>query len=542
MQYPLPRPRSRSPRPSAAAAAVLDTGLPSLRADAPERRPWQIGAAPDLTSQAARDAALADLDAGFYAPSSRASVRARRKAIEVLLAAWGLEPYPATAQKLKALGASLKAGRYRSFSSILSQWKVDGERRGECWSPALLRLQTDVARSCARGLGPSRQALPLPFDRLGSLPADPRPWVPGGPIGPRNCIIVGAWWMARELELATIRARLAVICPRAPPTATIHLPASKTDAAALGVARSHACVCFGSAQPNCPTHALWDQQLLLRTLFADRHADGMPDMSLPLFPDVRGRAVSKRAMSDTIRHAAALLGMQMETPDGMGFVGGHSLRPTGAQGLTRLGLDSWSVELLGRWGSATVRRYIREAAISEDAARVRAGTLARSLRGVVAAVSEHQRANADLDQDRRLRAAVAAVVPDFLHSWRASLLTELSDAVVRANAAATNPPAPASFSTSSSSSGASSDPEHDVECTAPVAEAPPEQCGESMVQEEVSSSWRGQGKRHRVAIGPPELDPSRWVTICGWKFGLGCNALAPDPSHPECLHCFRRKV
>ena len=51
------------------------------------------------------------------------------------------------------------------------------------------------------------------------------------------------------------------------------------------------------------------------------------------------------------------------SPDGTERVSGHSLRVTGAQGLARLGLDAWSIQLLGRWGSAVVFGYIREAAL-----------------------------------------------------------------------------------------------------------------------------------------------------------------------------------
>ena len=41
-------------------------------------------------------------------------------------------------------------------------------------------------------------------------------------------------------------------------------------------------------------------------------------------------------------------------------VAGHSLRVTEAQGLAKLGLDTWAIQLLGRWGSGRVRGYIRE--------------------------------------------------------------------------------------------------------------------------------------------------------------------------------------
>ena len=39
---------------------------------------------------------------------------------------------------------------------------------------------------------------------------------------------------------------------------------------------------------------------------------------------------------------------------------------TGAQGLTRAGLDLWQVQLLGRWGSDAVRGYVSGAALGRS--------------------------------------------------------------------------------------------------------------------------------------------------------------------------------
>ena len=47
------------------------------------------------------------------------------------------------------------------------------------------------------------------------------------------------------------------------------------------------------------------------------------------------------------------------SPDGSEAITGHSLRVTGAQGLARFGLDAWTIQLIGRWGSAAILRYIR---------------------------------------------------------------------------------------------------------------------------------------------------------------------------------------
>ena len=67
-------------------------------------------------------------------------------------------------------------------------------------------------------------------------------------------------------------------------------------------------------------------------------------------------------MVATIVRAARLLGV-VDSADGSERVTGHSLRPTGAQGLARLGWRTDAVRLMGRWESETVRRYTRSAAL-----------------------------------------------------------------------------------------------------------------------------------------------------------------------------------
>ena len=100
--------------------------------------------------------------------------------------------------------------------------------------------------------------------------------------------------------------------------------------------------------------------------------------SLPLFPDSAGKPVSKEAMTDTIRHAALLLGVPLASPDLSEHVTGHSLRATGAQGFASAGLDEWSIQFLGRWGSKAIRGYTREVALERSSswAKAAASTLA----------------------------------------------------------------------------------------------------------------------------------------------------------------------
>ena len=62
----------------------------------------------------------------------------------------------------------------------------------------------------------------------------------------------------------------------------------------------------------------------------------------------------------TIVEATTKLGGMVVNADGSARVTGHSLRVTGAQGLSKIGVDTWAIQLLGRWGSATVLDYIKD--------------------------------------------------------------------------------------------------------------------------------------------------------------------------------------
>jgi len=145
-------------------------GQPALRADGTSRLPHPRGAMPDLGTEELRAAALEAYDDALYAPSSRATIKARRKAIISLLAPWGLEPHPISVENVTKLAASLRAGRYRGAASTLSQYRVDAERGGHQCLGAISRAFTDANRACRRGLGPALVSLPLPFEQLSELP------------------------------------------------------------------------------------------------------------------------------------------------------------------------------------------------------------------------------------------------------------------------------------------------------------------------------------------------------------------------------------
>ena len=121
----------------------------------------------------------------------------------------------------------------------MSLYRTTCARQGHGFGPELAVAARDAARSCSRGLGGPVQASPLPLRSLHRLSGARDSWVRGGPCSPRNAIVAGTWWLLREIELSTVRARLVEASRTSEGTQLVYitLPASKSDQGALGVAR-----------------------------------------------------------------------------------------------------------------------------------------------------------------------------------------------------------------------------------------------------------------------------------------------------------------
>ena len=110
---------------------------------------------------------------------------------------------PLTVEKIDAIGATLRAIGYISHKSNLSRVFSEAERATAIESPvAVRRAIKDANLACARGLRGLRQKSGLPIDQLHSLPSGPAPWAEDGPLWPRDALVIGSWWLLRELELA----------------------------------------------------------------------------------------------------------------------------------------------------------------------------------------------------------------------------------------------------------------------------------------------------------------------------------------------------
>ena len=174
------------------------------------------------------------------------------------------------------------------------------------------------------------------------MPPGREAWCEQGPLNPRAAILMGAWWLCRELELSSSRARMVelLVSEAGVPTVRWHLPASKTDTMATGMGRSLCCCCGTVGRAGCPAHCLWDHLLYLEHAFPERFVQGVANWDL-LFPTSEGEVVPKPAMVKTIIAAAGFLKVPLEAPDGSERVSGHSLRVSGAQGLACMGWDLW---------------------------------------------------------------------------------------------------------------------------------------------------------------------------------------------------------
>ena len=362
--------------------------LEGLRPGAPGRRARVSAQAVVLDTADAQQEALACLEKDIKAASTDSSDRSRIATIELWLSRWRMAAFPPTLASFKAVAATLKAGSYRSAEVYLCVYRREAERRGYPIDSLLAKNLEDLKRSCMRGLGGPVRPRPLPLLNLGRLPAGREAWYDDGPINPRAAVLCGAWWLCREMELSTARARMVEIRPGdGLPSATWHLPVSKNDPQALGLARTLQCSCSRLGRAGCPVHCMWDHLGLLHSRFGARWGVDGPDWDLPLFPSGLGTVVAKSVMVKTICHAAFLLGVPPSAPDGSERVSGHSLRVTGAQGLAQLGWDLWTIQLHGRWHSDVVRRYVREAHLAPVGGAAHPGD-GPSVEQIVAAIQQ----------------------------------------------------------------------------------------------------------------------------------------------------------
>ena len=341
------------------------------RRDMPEVKPFASASrerALQMTlSESNREEAMARLEHDMLANSSHASTESKLRLYREFHESWfGPEPswLPLTPSSVIAVGAMLKAGHYSSGANYISAARVESRNRGYAEHPLLAHTVRKVVVSIERGVGQQKQTQALPLERLGELPGGDEAWCKHGPTGAADALIVGSWWLMRELELASLDFT-EVVVNTALKQAEIRLSCSKSDCKAVGRGRTHGCSCDadGPEVEYCPFHSVMRHRQRVLRLFPEAEAVE----AFPFFPTTEGGRVTKAAFQQSVELAATMLGLPTRGPRGEAFFTGHVCRRTGAEALTAAGVDVPTVQIFGRWGKSTVMRYCLEAPLAGSA-------------------------------------------------------------------------------------------------------------------------------------------------------------------------------
>ena len=274
---------------------------------------------------------------------------------------------PLTAPKIFSIAAQMKAAGYRTFPNFLVAAK-DAHLASFPWTDDLERCRRQCVASTQRGIGPPRQCMVIPIDRLAALQLGSDPAAPGGPICPSLWGTLCGFHLVRGAEAACALASSVVLDLDAK-TETWFLPASKTDPTAVGCRRTWGCVCGLSATtgvymgaPPCPFHAALELVCELKLRFGSER--GCLPASLPLFPGVDGAWCARAGFVASIARFADLLDLPRHDSLGRCQVGEHVWRVTGARMLASLDLPQPVIMLLARWGSEAIIKYVADAPLS----------------------------------------------------------------------------------------------------------------------------------------------------------------------------------
>ena len=260
---------------------------------------------------------------------------------------------PLTPDIIRRVSAAFKDGKYSTYPNYMSRMKDAHTEAGHPWTPLLERAATNARRSVLRHIGPPVGAMALPLASIALLPWISTPSSSYLPINIIPMIIIASMFMLREVEVSALRLR-HVCLDTVRRTIRLYLASSKTDVTARGCYREWGCLCGSHGHQACPYCA----GLRHRDSLQHRFGRALHD-DFPFFPTSSGSVPSKSHVVAAMREAADA--QQLPKPDHNRDYTGHSFRVTGAQFLAAIGIDIFLIQLLARWASDVVLRYVREA-------------------------------------------------------------------------------------------------------------------------------------------------------------------------------------
>ena len=95
--------------------------------------------------------------------------------------------------------------------------------------------------------------------------------------------------------------------------------------------------------------------------------------NIKVFCDVLGKMIPKKKMIESMQAAWNLTGALHVR------LSGHSLRRSGAQYLAALGMELMLIQVLGRWGSTAIERYVAESPLNKLTEKFKTLRASRSL-------------------------------------------------------------------------------------------------------------------------------------------------------------------
>ncbi len=349
-----------------------------------------LQAAAPNSQQPARDALTED----FYAPSSRAPRVSRWSTWCAIAQEWGMPPLPLTRELVVAIGSSMKTGGYRSAEQYFSQAKQEHREHTRRPVPEdIAMLIKRVERSITRGTGTQQFKDAFEVELMGCLEFHDTPdtewWL--NPRRAREVTIICCWWMLRGIEMAAATVKDVWSQRSTEGHITFFtLPIQKNDMTGMCVARAHRCICnlrrrnTQQFDPR-PHHTIHRHLSFLQEHWPD---DFSPD--LPLFPSESGAPMQEEQVIRCFQTAIATTGTPLTRPGPGGNplprFQQHVCRVSGAQFLTRLGYTLEAIQLIGRWGSDAVKRYVQESALdaTPHSLRIQQETTPQDVRQMVA--------------------------------------------------------------------------------------------------------------------------------------------------------------
>ena len=226
-----------------------------------------------------------------------------------------------------------------------------------------------ILRSIKRGQGPT--PFKDSFDlELFHIPLEKRNIPPQGHwfndrFASPDITIISCWWMLRGIEAAA--AKLQHIWyheTNVNKFAYFTLPVQKNDPTGQCVSRGHPSICrHRHSNALCPYHAILRHTKRLAHLFPSQQLD-----QLPLIATDDAEFPSKKDILRIFSTSIELRNTPLTRPGPMGEplprFGEHVCRVSGAEFLSRMLYSLEAIQLIGRWGSDAVKRYIQEAPLA----------------------------------------------------------------------------------------------------------------------------------------------------------------------------------